>query len=82
MPIYNNLPVPGVITLGTNIPVGVYQLSAVDMPMNSHAKGAPHKFRGKYNDVAPFLKEYELLIKKFNILDSKDKCRYLQHFCS
>ena len=51
------------------------------LPFVGH-KGAPKKFRGKYNEVTRFLKHYERLCEQKNITKDEEKVLALPQYCS
>ena len=55
--------------------------TARDLPARGH-KEAPEKFKGKYSEIEHFLDHYEKLLNKYNVHDSKEKCKGILEYIS
>ncbi|KAJ7270988.1 hypothetical protein C8J57DRAFT_1507947 [Mycena rebaudengoi] len=55
--------------------------TALDMPAR-HSKEAPRIFRGKYSEVDLFLRTYDKLLKKYNVIDDQERCELILEYCS
>ena len=58
-----------------------HNFTAADLPI-AGTKGAPKKFKGHAADVDQFLRHYERLLAKYNIVSDKDKVESITQYCS
>ena len=54
-------------------------VAALPMP---GSKTAPKKFKGKYNEVKPFIQHYERICVKLGIVNDRDMIDNLGQYCS
>lgn len=56
-------------------------LSAVDLPLPG-TKGAPKKFKGHFTQVDDFIRYYERLCRKYNVILDSEKVENITQYCS
>ncbi|KAF7789824.1 hypothetical protein EIP86_000770, partial [Pleurotus ostreatoroseus] len=54
---------------------------AINLPIVG-TKGAPKRFKGKAEDVVPFLQHYTRLCAKHGVTDAREKLENITHYCT
>ena len=67
------------LTPTVHTPQAVFTLA--DLPI-SWTRNAPKKFKGHYSQVRPFLRHYERICDKCQIISDRDKCDNVLQYCS